>query len=659
MPLFGLIRLAVSPSTPAPPGSPVTGKCPRGRAIIKSVAIILAVHLLLMALSTLCPLHAEEHVIPDWRNIRNGWEIPTETYADQPYVVKTGDGAWLVCVTTGAGLEGQAGQHAVTLRSTNHGRTWEPPVDVEPAGGPEASYAVMLKVPSGRVYIFYNHNTDNIRQVTADDPPYEGGWCKRVDSLGHFVFKYSDDHGRSWSGTRYDIPVREFEIDRKNPYAGKIRFFWNVGKAFRHEEAGYVPLHKVGGFGEGFFTSNEGVLLRSNNILTEPDPDKIRWETLPDGDIGLHAPPGGGPIAAEQSFSVLSDGSLYCVYRTIDGHPAFTYSRDNGRTWDIPQYKRYADGTLVKHPRAANFAWRCENGKFLYWFHNHGGRFIREDPQRRTMAYRDRNPVWLSGGIEVDSPAGKVIRWSQPEIVLYDDDTFVRMSYPDLVEDGGKYYLTETQKDIARVHEIDPSLLEGLWNQFNHRSVAADGLVLDLPENDRSMPKTAAMPELPAFLERDNQRPDHGGKDLRAGFSIGLWLRLGSLKSGQILLDSRLENGQGLCLRTTDQGTIEIVLNDGRTENRWDSDPGMIAAGKLHHVAVIVDGGPKIITFVVDGKLCDGGDYRQFGWGRFSPNLYHANGGGVVRIAPSVKHLRIYSRYLRTSEAIGNCRALR
>ena len=68
--------------------------------------------------------------------------------------------------------------------------------------------------------------------------------------------------------------------------------------------------------------------------------------------------------------------------------------------------------------------------------------------------------MWLSGGVEADSPKGKIIRWSQPEIVLYDDDPIVRMSYPDLVEDGGKYFLTETQKDIARVHEIDQRCLK-------------------------------------------------------------------------------------------------------------------------------------------------------------------------------------------------------
>jgi len=32
-------------------------------------------------------------VIPDPRHIANGWPIPSEGYADQPYIVKTDDGA--------------------------------------------------------------------------------------------------------------------------------------------------------------------------------------------------------------------------------------------------------------------------------------------------------------------------------------------------------------------------------------------------------------------------------------------------------------------------------------------------------------------------------------------------------------------------------------
>jgi len=568
---------------------------------------------------------------PDPRHIVNGSVIPDEFYADQPYVVKTGDGAWLCIITTGKGTEGEGGQHVVSRRSTDRGKSWENAVDIEPSSGPEASYAVLLKVPGGRVYVLYNHNTDNVREVIADKPAYKDGLNRRVDSLGHFVFKYSDDHGRTWSAQRYDIPQRDFQVDRNNPYGGKLKFFWNVGRAFSYQGAGYVPLHKVGGFGEGFFTSSEGVLLRSANILTELDPDKIRWETLPDGEIGIRTPAGGGPIAEEQSFSILSDGSIFCVFRTIDGHPAFTYSRDGGRSWEPSQYMRYADGRLMKHPRAANFAWRCENGKYLYWFHNHGGRFIREHPNRRTIAYRDRNPVWLIGGVEIDSPRGKLIHWSQPEIALYDDDPIVRMSYPDLVEDGGDYYLTETQKDVARVHKLDRALIEGLWTQFEAKGVALNELVSD---------------------------PARFVPDLRKGFSLDTWVHLESTTTGQTLLDNRTEDGKGLALVTAPGSTLELIINDGQTENRWAADPGALTAGKLQHVAVIVDGGPRIITFIIDGVLNDGGDARQFGWGRFSPNLRTASGAPGLRIARSaVKRLRIYNRYLRTSEAIAAFRA--
>jgi hypothetical protein len=590
----------------------------------------------------------------DPRNIVNGSVIPDEFYADQPYIVKTDDGAWLCVMTTGKGMEGAGGQHLVSLRSRDRGLTWEKAVDVEPASGPEASYAVLLKVPSGRVYVFYNHNTDNVREVIGDKPAYPDGLVRRVDSLGHFVFKYSDDHGRSWSAQRYEIPQRDFEIDRRNPYGGKLKYFWNVGRAFTHQGAGYVPLHKVGGFGEGFFTSTEGVLLRSGNILEERDPAKVRWETLPEGGIGIRTPPGGGPIAEEQSFSVLSDGSLFCVFRTIDGHSAYTYSRDGGRTWDASQYMRYADGRLMKHPRAANFAWRCENGKFLYWFHNHGGRFIGEHPNRRNIAYEDRNPVWLVGGVEADSPRGKVIRWSQPEIVLYDDDPIIRMSYPDLVEDGGEYYLTETQKDIARVHKVDSRLLRGLWGQFDAKGVSRDGLVL---ENAGPVPAVVKAPALPVFYAR-SKRADAGKEDLRSGFTLDLWVQLESAAAGQVLLDNRTPEGRGFALVTTAGGAVELVMNDGRTESRWASDPGSLRAGRAQHVVVIVDGGPKVISFVVDGALLDGGDARQFGWGRFSPNLRGVQGGAELRIGSQwVRGVRVYGRALKTSEAIAAFRA--
>jgi hypothetical protein len=41
------------------------------------------------------------------------------------------------------------------------------------------------------------------------------------------------------------------------------------------------------------------------------------------------------------------------------------------------------------------------------------------------------------GSADTCSPGRRVIRWSQSEIARFDDDPFVSVSYPDLVEDGG------------------------------------------------------------------------------------------------------------------------------------------------------------------------------------------------------------------------------
>ena len=312
-----------------------------------------------LALST-ASLHAQTAAKPDakiaaqpagfdTRNIATGFNIPSEGYADQPYVVKTDDGAWLCAITTGTGHEGANGQHIVSMRSTDRGNSWDKPVDIEPADGPEASYVVLLKTPYGRIYALYNHNTDNIREVRREDK----GVYSRVDSLGHYVFKFSDDHGRTWSTRRYEIPVREFECDRNNVYGGKLRFFWNVGRPLIVGEAALMTLHKVGAMGEGFFAQSEGAFLKSTNILTEHDPMKITFETLPDGDIGLRTPVGGGRVAEEQSVARLSDGAIVCVYRTIDGWPVCSYSDDGGHKWSAPAYMTYSPHgqQRIKNPR--------------------------------------------------------------------------------------------------------------------------------------------------------------------------------------------------------------------------------------------------------------------------------------------------------------------
>jgi hypothetical protein len=613
---------------------------------------------------------------PDPRHVSHGRTIPSVTYSDQPYVVTTADGAWLCVITTGAGREGNGGQHIVTQRSVDRGATWGDRVAVEPPDGPEASWAVLAIAPGGRLFCFYTYNIDNLRKVKAVDPgfvqgqsggaTYRDGYCTRVDSLGAYVYKYSDDHGRSWSARRCLIPVREFDIDRENATGGAVRFFWNVGRPLVSGTEIFLPIHKVGNFGYGFFTRSEGALLFSRDLLTRADPARADWETLPEGRAGLRAP--AGPIAEEHSFSELSDGSLHCVYRTVCGYPAVSWSRDRGRTWTPPDLMRRPDGRPLKNPRAANFAWRCGSGRFLYWFHNNGGPIVaeRHSVDAGFPYQAPRNPIWMCGGVEHDTPMGKKISWSEPEIALYDDDPFLRMSYPDLIEEDGRTFVTETNKSLARVHELDPRQLEALWVQAAGGVVPSPAPVLELaapPRKTLALPADAPMPRLPAFVVRDNERFDYGGKDLRTGLTIEIELRLHDFGCGQVLFDTRDRFGRGLLVCTNAAETLEIVAFDGQTRACWDTDAGAVKPGETHHVIAIVDGGPRIISFVVDGRLLDGGEERLCGWGRFSPHFADPNGGERARVGTALRGriglLRVYDRTLTVSQAVGRCRERR
>jgi hypothetical protein len=631
--------------------------------------LILALLLIPYALPTSLLLAADgdtvkPELIPDFRHVRNGLPIPGGVYCDQPYLTKLTDGTWLCCMTTAQGREGSATQTVVVMRSADRGKSWSKPLPLEKPGGPEASYGVLLQVPMGRVYCFYNYNTKNLREVKTET----GGVFKRVDSQGDYVFRFSDDGGKTWSSDRTVVPVREFEVDRKNVYKGEVRFFWNVGRPLlitgdsakrKHwpgGEGALLTLHKVGAMGTGFFAQSEGALLRSNNILTEKDVRKITFTTLPEGDIGLRTPAGGGRIAEEQSIVQLTDGSIYCVYRSIDGHPVCCISRDGGKTWSKPEYKTFTpEGRRMKHPRAANFVWDIGKGRYLYWFHNHApttkARAATWDP------YADRNPAWLCAGREIDTPNGKRLAWSEPEILLYDDDPYVRMSYPDLLEDDGEFYLTETQKAIGRVHRLDRGLLQGLLTQHENKTLTTKGLVLNLPPKGGPMPAEVAMPKLSPLRTRDLAHEDGRSKDLRGGFTLDFQVNVASLDKA-IPLAKSMQEGTGFELTAQKDGSIRLHLNDGQTEVNWASDAGVLKVNQPTHVCAIVDGGPKLILFVVNGQLCDGGEQRQFGWGRFSEHYRGLSSGVAMQIGKEVSSFRVYNRALRVSEAVGNHRAV-
>ncbi len=550
----------------------------------------------------------------DPRRIASGYEIPSIAYADQPYIVVLGDGTWLCTLTTGLGHEGKKGQHIIAARSSDRGETWSEPVAIEPPSGPSASWACPLLTDFGRVYVFYTYNGDEVD-------------LGRNDTHGWYAYKYSDDGGLSWCEKTQRLPYRLTACDTYEKDGQIVTMFWGICKPIAVDGTVFFSFSKLHDY---FLIDSEGWLFRSDNILTERDPAKIHWAMLPEGEKGIRHPDYGS-VQEEHNLAALSTpGELACVYRTTLGHPAISYSRDGGVSWPQPEPMRYTPGgRIIRNPRACPKIWRCDNGKFLFWFHNHGG-----------LDFNGRNPAWIVGGIEKEG----FIHWSQPEILLYHDDPDLRMSYPDLIEVNGEYYVTETQKEVARVHHIDKTLLEGMWAQVEGREavVARKGLLLDARREEASAWQQE-IPTLPSLAQ--------------GGFTLECFVRLPEIiEDGTPLLDTRTDSGRGVALLAKGAHSIAIEISDGTCQAVWDVDPGLLQPDTTHHVVFIVDGAADIISVVVDGQLCDGHMKRQWGFGRIAPEMDDVNGASALRLDGAVRALRIHGRYLRTSEAVGNYR---
>lgn len=576
----------------------------------------------------------------DSRNFANGHLIPDEHYCDQPRIVVTRDGTWVCILTTNKGEEGDPGQHIVATRSTDQGKTWSPLVDVEPADKEITSaYAIALITPFDRIYAIYCYNGDRIRTLPDGKPIRDDmqGWC---------CFRYSDDQGRTWSA-RHRIPMRVTAADRGNPWGGRLQMWWAIGTPAYFNGSAMFGFTKLGRY---ILEEGEGWFFRSDNVLHERDPEKIRWELLPEGDHGVRAPEF-GTVQEEFDVAHLQGESFITVYRTTKGHAACAYSRDGGRSWSKPEPLRYTPGgRIVKQPRACTKIWKTRNGRYLLWFHNNG-----TTTYNNGLNAGSRNIAWLSAG---RLEQGHIL-WSQPEIVAYVEGGLEGCSYPDLIEDGGRTYLCATQKTEARVWRVDDDLLADLWTQHTRASVTTNGLALELRAGSGALAPSAPAPRIAPLIGQMRRRSPH--PDSAGGLTLELGVRFRDLSPGQVLLDTRDGSGAGYRLVTTDRGTLRFEMSDGWQAAHWDCDAGRIQTNTLHRVAVIVDGRPNVICFVVDEELCDGGSERPFGFGRFNPTFKDISGARTLRIAPSLhgelSHLRVYTRALRVSEVIGNQRA--
>lgn len=386
-------------------------------------------------------------------------------------VIPTPAGALLATWTT-ATAEGDPDQRVVFSRSTDLGKTWTPPQKIDGAGPNDepgtgmASWQFLVVGAQSRIWCFYNKN------VGIDDA--------RAADTGVLRARYSDDDGVTWSDKTYDYPIGPNAISHPDP---AIPPTWIVYQNPTPTADGAI----IAGFtrwasnavdpGIGMLErQSEICFLRFENILTEANPEKLIVTTWPHSEHGLQVESPmrpGKSMAQEPTCPALSDGRLFCIFRTLTGKAWFALSADHGRTWDEPRVLRTEPGgEPMLNPCAPSPMWKLKDGRFLYLFYNndgsgHGGRGP-IDP------VNVRNPAWVTIGREIPGEKDQPIRFGKPKIVADTNWTGLPVSgraqvctYPSLVELDGerilfypdrKHYLLGKRLTDEWLSECDPDI---------------------------------------------------------------------------------------------------------------------------------------------------------------------------------------------------------
>ena len=389
-------------------------------------------------------------------------------------VVATPSGAFLGTWTS-ATTEGASNQRVLCSRSVDRGMTWSGPEVIDGAspgdepGTGMASWQFLVVargvLPGGgtRIWCFYNKN------VGIDDA--------RAADTGVLRCRYSDDDGLIWSANTHDYPIAPNAISNPDP---AIPSTWIV-----YQNPTVTPEgHVLAGFTRwasnaidpdaGMLERNSEVcFLRFENILSEPDPEKLVVTTWPRGSHGLRVDSPFRPVSVAQEPTVqpLSDGRLISVFRTLRGRIYYALSSDDGRGWDEPRALRYEPGgEEILHPLAPCPLYKLSDGRFLLVFFNndgsgHGG-------CGPTDAPNVRNPAWVTIGREIPGEAEHPIRFGKPRVFAHTQ--WVRApgtnrtqvaSYPSFVEEGEdriifypdrKHYLLGKRLTDEWLAECDP-----------------------------------------------------------------------------------------------------------------------------------------------------------------------------------------------------------
>jgi hypothetical protein len=372
-----------------------------------------------------------------------------------------------------------------------------------------------------------------------------------------------------------------------------------------------------------------GVLLRSKGLAKDPD---ATFVTLPEGELELLPLPG-DRVTEEQCCVRLSDGTLYVISRTTSGYPASFISRDNGNSFTPAFIPTHTGGLPVKHPRACNLIWTTEDGHYLYWFHNAG-----------SKDYENRNPAWICPCYEIDTPEGKSLTFGQPEILFYHPSPRLTFSYPDLVMVDGHYAISETQKQIARLHILPDEFVAKILSQSTLSS-RLDGISRE-EFLSNGLPKQIYLKQSKLDLEDWAEVVDGCGTSL---------ILEGVFTAGETLLCAVDKHGNGIRIQLDDNGKLLCYAGNTMT-NFTLSGTLPIADGKKHHIAWVNDCSARVSFLMIDGIFDNGGTEKISGW-QFIPSMIDKiDAVKSVSVSDSVTRLTLLGRSILATDAVADWR---
>ncbi|MFM8311324.1 MAG: hypothetical protein ACKOAZ_05420 [Ilumatobacteraceae bacterium] len=623
----------------------------------------------------------------DSRDLKAGHMVSDRNgYYDSQNIVavgaQSGQAALSVVLHHSENREGGPGLQLFSTRSVDGGRTWSPlaPID-DGARQSHDGYQLLHRRSDGseRIFVFYGWNEGS--QYPAGSP-VDLPELKRTDMQldDGYWFRVSDDGGVRWGDRRWLIPVRRTRIDRDNPWGGSTMGMFLCDKPSVIDGSVYVAFQKTRD-GAGETPGSEVFFLRSRNLLHVDDLDDAEWETLPHGDAGLQSP--SGDLALGEEPHVLQVGAphpdrLFCLWRAETGRLAAAYSDDGGETWGESfwlTHEGHAGGVQpLKNPRGSITPFRLREPsarglpEFVMLYYNNG--------RTERLGYVGRRVYWLVCGRS--TPDG-LIRWGQPELALWWDGTGFEdrpgwnpdwaivdgPGYPDFVEfDDGTLAFVESNKLAVRYHVVDRRLLAHLRAQPELVHVTDDSLAYRW---HAAADVSGRQPCAPALA------------DLRARGGVTVVVRIagtGAAARGRCLVQAfstvtaalgeeptSATVTKGYSVTVRDDGELELYVTDGfGTEVRHSTRIAMssnVWDGGEHLVGFVLDGGPKVVSAVVDERLDDGGSDPQ-GWAFFPAALGEVGGSELV-VEPNatgvLRELRVYDRALLTTELVAASRS--